>query len=105
MKVDLERLYTKQEVADALGVHVNTVDKWIIRGHLRPRYIGRRVMFTRKEYERFIARDHFEAGPQAVKEAHHPTAYAGSTTPTASAAPLPPVPHTSPAASRSTETA
>ena len=49
------RLLTLSEMADRLRVSVRTVQREVRLGHLRPVYIGRRVLFTEREAEAYVA--------------------------------------------------
>ena len=48
------KLYTKQEVADLLKIHINTVGNHVLHGRLRSTKIGRRRYFTEKHVEELI---------------------------------------------------
>lgn len=52
-----KKLYTAQEVADELGVHINTVYLFIKHGKMRATKIGRKLYITAKEWERIINGD------------------------------------------------
>ena len=51
-------LVSRRETAQALGLSVRTLDALVARHEIRPRRIGRRVLFERSELERFVRRDH-----------------------------------------------
>lgn len=59
-------LIDRKTAAAALGVSTRTLDYAVIRGLLKPRRLGRRVMFSPKELERFAARDHSRIAPAAA---------------------------------------
>ncbi|MGE4296834.1 MAG: helix-turn-helix domain-containing protein [Desulfovibrionaceae bacterium] len=53
---DLPRLYTPEEVRDAIRArHVKTVYRMVARGELPCRKVGGRLRFTREEYEAMVA--------------------------------------------------
>jgi excisionase family DNA binding protein len=51
-------LYTKAQTCFALGLGQTTIDSLVIRKELKPIRIGRRVMFSTDELQRFIKKDH-----------------------------------------------
>lgn len=51
-------LMSKREAAEMLSVSVRTIDNLIRARELRPRRVGRRVLFPRTELERFSRGDH-----------------------------------------------
>lgn len=51
-------LYTKAQTCYALGLGQTTIDSLVIRKELKPIRIGRRVMFSLEELQRFVKRDH-----------------------------------------------
>lgn len=55
-------LVSRREAAVLLGLSVRTLDNLVLRGELRVRRIGRRVLVERRELERFARRDHRTAG-------------------------------------------
>lgn len=52
-------LYSKKETAALLSISTKTITRLIARGELKPRRVGRRVLFPRTEIVRFTQRDHF----------------------------------------------
>jgi excisionase family DNA binding protein len=46
--------FSVEEVADLLGLHVNTVRRAVWRGDVRAARIGRRVLIPRAEVERLL---------------------------------------------------
>lgn len=58
-------LHSKRDVAELLSVSPRTIDNLILRKELAVRRIGRRVMITVKELERFLRHDH----PTALESA------------------------------------
>jgi len=46
--------FSVEEVANLLGLHVNTVRRAVWRGHVRAVRIGRRVLIPRAEVERLL---------------------------------------------------
>ena len=51
-------LITKHDAAAMLSVSLRTVDNLIRAKELRPRRLGKRVLFERRELERFARSDH-----------------------------------------------
>lgn len=62
-------LYSRDEAAHLLSVHVNTLDAFIRNGSLRVVRKGVRVLIHRDELERFAKRDMPIAHIQVVKAA------------------------------------
>lgn len=54
MTVATEKLYTAQQVADKLGMHVQTIREYIQRGDIKARKIGRKYIITQEELNNFI---------------------------------------------------
>lgn len=50
----MDRLYGIKEAADALRVKPPTIHLWIRQGRLMPVKLGRRVVVTERELERFV---------------------------------------------------
>ncbi len=50
----VERLYDIEESAEILRVAPVTVRAWVSQGKLMPVRLGRRVLLTEKELERFV---------------------------------------------------
>lgn len=48
----------KRETAATLGISVRTLENLVAMREITPRRIGRRVLFERREIERFARRDH-----------------------------------------------
>ena len=48
-----ETLYTVEEAAEVLGLTAGSVRQYINRGLLQPKRIGRAVMFTESELDRY----------------------------------------------------
>lgn len=51
-------LISKDDAAAMLSVSLRTIDNLVRAKELRPRRIGRRLLFTRTELERFSRGDH-----------------------------------------------
>jgi excisionase family DNA binding protein len=51
-------LVSRKDSARALGISLRTLDTLVSRREIRARRIGRRVLFERREIERFAGRDH-----------------------------------------------
>lgn len=51
-------LFPKRDAALFLSLSIRTVDNLIRLGELRPRRIGKRVLFSRDELQRFARGDH-----------------------------------------------
>ncbi len=51
-------LFSKKEVARALGLSLRTIETLIARKELLVRRVGRRVLVPRTELERFSRHDH-----------------------------------------------
>jgi len=57
--VDMEAvLISKKEAARLLSLSLRTIDNLIARKQLAARRIGRRVLISRQELEKFARRDH-----------------------------------------------
>jgi len=50
-------LYSRKEAAAQLSVCLSTIDQLIVRGDLKVRRIGKRLLVPRKELERLAGRD------------------------------------------------
>jgi excisionase family DNA binding protein len=59
-------LYSRKEAAEALSLHVNSVDILISSGRLRARRIGSRVLVPAEELERYARRDQGPIWPAKV---------------------------------------
>lgn len=57
-------LYSRKEAAEQLSISLATVDELIVRGDLKPRRMGRRVLVHYKELERLASRDVMEIWPE-----------------------------------------
>ncbi len=51
-------LVDKKGAASLLSISIRALDYLVARGELKPRRIGRRILFERRELERFARRDH-----------------------------------------------
>jgi hypothetical protein len=60
-------LIGRKDAARLLGISVRSLDHAVATGLLKPRRLGRRVMFSPEELRRFAARDHVRLAP-AVPE-------------------------------------
>ena len=58
-----ELLLNRKQSAAALGICVRSLDHAVSCGLLRPRRLGRRVLFTPEALKRFAARDHARLAP------------------------------------------
>ena len=56
-------LFSRLEAAEILSFSVSTLDVAVSRGMLRARRMGRRVMFEKREIERFSRADHARIWP------------------------------------------
>lgn len=56
-------LIGRREAAKLLGLSLRSLDFAVSGGLLRPRRLGRRVLFTPQELRRFAARDHARITP------------------------------------------
>jgi len=54
----LKLLISKQDTAAKLGICVRTLENLVAIGEIKPRRIGKRVLFEAREIERFARRDH-----------------------------------------------
>jgi excisionase family DNA binding protein len=58
----MEKLvFNRQEAAEALSISLRTLDSLLALKELRCRRVGRRVLISRAEVERFLTRDHATA--------------------------------------------
>ncbi|MGD9700620.1 helix-turn-helix domain-containing protein [Acinetobacter sp.] len=65
-----------QEAADFLKITTGTLRNWVSKGRIKPRRVGRRVLFFREELEKWItnpAPAKPTEKPQSKPEAHKPT--------------------------------
>lgn len=51
-------LISRKEAARTLGISLRSLDFAVRGGLLKPRRLGRRVLFTPQELKRFASRDH-----------------------------------------------
>ena len=51
-------LVSKREAATLLSVSMRTIDNLLRAGERRPRRVGKRVLFSRTELDRFARQDH-----------------------------------------------
>ncbi len=51
-------LLDKRQTALLLGVSIRTIDNFVAARELRPRRLGKRILFERRELERFARSDH-----------------------------------------------
>lgn len=51
-------LLSRKETAAVLGISLRTLDTLVIQGEIATRRVRRRVLFERRELERFARRDH-----------------------------------------------
>jgi len=58
-------LIDRRTAARLLGLSVRGIDYAVASGLIRPRRLGRRVLFTQAELQRFAARDHRRITPEA----------------------------------------
>ena len=56
--MELTILGSRRDSARALGISIRMLDYLILRGELRARRIGRRVLLEKSELERFARKDH-----------------------------------------------
>ena len=56
-------LVGRREAAKLLGLSLRSLDHAVCRGLLKPRHLGRRVLFTPEELKRFASRDHGRIAP------------------------------------------
>ena len=59
-------LYSRTEAAEALSLHVNSIDILISSGRLRARRIGSRVLVPAEELARYARRDQGPIWPAKV---------------------------------------
>lgn len=57
-------LISRKEAARTLGISLRSLDFAVRGGLLKPRRLGRRVLFTPDELKRFASRDHGRIAPQ-----------------------------------------
>lgn len=50
----LNILYTRAQVAEALGIHINTLDRLVQRGELKATHIGRAVRFRPADVNEYL---------------------------------------------------
>jgi len=53
-----EILLSRKRTSEILNISLRTLDHIVAARELRPRRIGRRVLFERREIEKFARRDH-----------------------------------------------
>ena len=63
----MEQVMTLQEAADHLRVSPHTIRAWVYERRIMPVKMGRRVMFTQEEIQRFIERGKDEGLRQRYK--------------------------------------
>jgi excisionase family DNA binding protein len=56
-------LFSRREAAELLSLSVSTLDVAVAQGMIRVRRMGRRVMFEKREIERFSRMDHQRIWP------------------------------------------
>jgi len=56
-------LVGRREAAKLLGLSLRSLDHAVCRGLLKPRRLGRRVLFTPEELKRFASRDRGRIAP------------------------------------------
>ena len=56
-------LVGRREAAKLLGLSLRSLDHAVCRGLLKPRRLGRRVLFIPEELRRFASRDHGRIAP------------------------------------------
>jgi excisionase family DNA binding protein len=59
-------LYSRHEAASALSLNVSSIDVLILRGMLKPRRQGRRVLIPKEELEKFARRERPRIWPDRV---------------------------------------
>ena len=57
MSVATEEIFTVQQVANKLNMHVQTIREYIKRGDIKARKIGRKYIITQEELNNFIIGD------------------------------------------------
>ena len=60
MKTEL-KVYTVNDVAQSLGLHITTVREYIIRGELKASKVGRKYIITLDNYKDFINGNTYQA--------------------------------------------
>ena len=65
--IEQKTLLTRKDAAAALSISVSAVDQLIVRGDLKVRRIGKRLLVPRKELERLAGRDVPELWPSKQK--------------------------------------
>jgi excisionase family DNA binding protein len=51
-------LISRKDASLLLGISIRTLDTLVSRREIRVRHVGRRILFERREVERFAGRDH-----------------------------------------------
>ena len=51
-------LVSRKDASRLLGISVRTLDTLVVHREIRVRHIGRRILFERREINRFAGRDH-----------------------------------------------
>lgn len=57
MSVATEEIFTVQQVANKLNMHVQTIREYIKRGDIKARKIGRKYIITQEDLNSFIIGD------------------------------------------------
>jgi len=57
MSVATEEIFTVQQVANKLNMHVQTIREYIKRGDIKARKIGRKYIITQEDLNNFIIGD------------------------------------------------
>lgn len=52
----MQKLYTKQELADILNISIHTINSFVGKGLVKPIYIGGSVRFTQDEIDRLTTK-------------------------------------------------
>ena len=58
-------LHTKKDAAKLLSLSLRTIDNLVLRKKLKPTRVGNRVLFQRKELERFASVGHYDMAEAA----------------------------------------
>ena len=58
-------LHTKKDAAKLLSLSLRTIDNLVLRKKLKPTRVGNRVLFQRKELERFASVGHYDIAEAA----------------------------------------
>ena len=66
--MDWPLLFGRRDSARTLGISLRKLDSLVAEGSLRPRRIGRRVLFERQELERFSRRDHITLAAKETRQ-------------------------------------